>query len=145
MGNITTHSTGRAISKPFIENLRGFGVPCAPVNSGVRLLRFAKKKKSDSEVMKMEKRKSILIAILVIQLALLFAVNRFFVSDMREDIDQMRQELTAKGMSSEQVDTIAYTLTKTKTNVSGYVLMTAVLLVALNGSVARFASKKDDH
>ncbi|HZI20690.1 MAG TPA: NACHT domain-containing protein [Pyrinomonadaceae bacterium] len=32
----TTHSTGRAISWPFIENLNGFGGLCAPVNPGVR-------------------------------------------------------------------------------------------------------------
>ena len=35
---LTTHSTGRAISWLFIENLGGFGGPCAPVNSGVRFL-----------------------------------------------------------------------------------------------------------
>jgi hypothetical protein len=95
------------------------------------------------EVITMEKRKSALIAMLVIQVALLFAVNRFFVSDMREDIDQMRQELTIKGMSSEQANTIAYTLMKTKTNVSGYVLMSAVFLVALNGTVVHLTSKKE--
>ena len=33
---LTTHSTGRAISKPLIEGLGGFGGLCAPVNSGVR-------------------------------------------------------------------------------------------------------------
>ena len=35
---LTIHSTGRAISKPLIENLRDFGGLCAPVNSGVRFL-----------------------------------------------------------------------------------------------------------
>ncbi len=93
----------------------------------------------------MEKRKSILIAILVLQVALLFAVNRFFVNDMREDIDEMRQELTSKGMPSEQVNTIAYTFSKVKTNVSGYVLMTAVFLVALNGSVVQLIHRKEGH
>jgi hypothetical protein len=41
---ITTHSTGRAISWPLIENLRGFGGLCALVNSGVGrfVLRFKK-------------------------------------------------------------------------------------------------------
>jgi len=38
--SITTHSTGRAISMNVIENLGGFGGPCAPVNSGVMLLSF---------------------------------------------------------------------------------------------------------
>jgi hypothetical protein len=36
--SLTTHSTGRAISKPLIENSDGFGGLCAPVNSGVRRL-----------------------------------------------------------------------------------------------------------
>jgi hypothetical protein len=36
--HLTTHSTGRAISLPFIENLGGFGGLCAPVNSSVRFL-----------------------------------------------------------------------------------------------------------
>jgi hypothetical protein len=36
LASLTTHSTGRAISKPLIETLGGFGGPCAPVNSGVR-------------------------------------------------------------------------------------------------------------
>ena len=91
----------------------------------------------------MENRKSILIAVLVLQVALLFAVNRFFVNDMREDIDEMRRELTSKGMPSEQVNTIAYTLSKVKTNVSGYVLMTAMFLVALNGSLVQLGYRKE--
>ena len=33
--NLTTHSTGRAISLPVIENLSHHHVDCAPVNSGV--------------------------------------------------------------------------------------------------------------
>ena len=39
---LTTHSTGRAISKSFIENMPGFGGPRAPVNSGVMRLRLSK-------------------------------------------------------------------------------------------------------
>ena len=93
----------------------------------------------------MEKRKSILIAMLILQLALLFAVNRFFVNDMREDIDEMKQELTMMGMPSEQVNTIAYTLSKVKTNVSGYVLMTAAFLIALNSSLIFSINRKEDH
>ena len=40
-GCLTTHSTGRAISESLIENLDSFGGLCAPVNSGVGLLRTA--------------------------------------------------------------------------------------------------------
>ena len=107
---------------------------------GVRLLSLAI---LVLEMIAMEKRKAILIAVLVLQIAFLFVVNRFFVSDMREDIDEMRQELISKGMPSEQVNTIAYTLSKVKTNVSGYVLMTAVFLVALNGSLVQLGYRKE--
>lgn len=37
-GSPTSHSTGRAISKPLIENLCSHGGSCAPVNSSVGLL-----------------------------------------------------------------------------------------------------------
>jgi hypothetical protein len=91
----------------------------------------------------LEKRKSALIAILVVQAALLFAVNRFFVNDTSEDIYKMRQELIVKGTPPDQVNAITNAFTKIKINVSGYVLMTTVFLIALNGSFVQLVNRKE--
>ncbi len=87
----------------------------------------------------MNKRIIGLILVFALQFILLIAVNRFFISDMREDAENVRQELIAKGMQNEQVSVIHSAMRLTATNVSGYVFSvtfmfitnTALLIIAL--------------
>jgi hypothetical protein len=95
------------------------------------------------EAIKVEKRRSALIAILVVQVALLFAVNRFFVNDTSENIDRMRQVLILKGTPPNQVDAISDAFTEIKINISGYVLMTAMVLIGLNGTLVQLVNRKE--
>jgi hypothetical protein len=85
------------------------------------------------------KTKTILIPILVLQFGLLFAANRFFVSDMNEDVASMKQELIVEGMPEVQARTIAYAMSNMRSNVSSYVWSTALFVIGLNGVLIRFA------
>jgi hypothetical protein len=73
-----------------------------------------------------------LVLLIVFQFALIFVANRFFVHDMREDIQTMGQELNASGMSPEQVRAITSNLSMIRINVSSYVNMVATFLIVAN-------------
>ena len=75
-----------------------------------------------------------LILLVVIQLALVFVVNRFFNNDTREDIQTMAEELSAKGMPPEQVRALTSNLSMIRVNVSYYVNTVATFIIMANGS-----------
>lgn len=86
--------------------------------------------------------KTILAAVFILQVVLIFAVNRLFVRDMREDVERTKQELIADSMSEKQANDIAYAMSNVKSNVASYVLNTALVLIGLNGILVTAVSNQ---
>lgn len=91
----------------------------------------------------MNKRTIGLILIFALQFIFLIAVNRFFISDMREDAENVQQELIAKGMQSEQVSVIHTAMWSTATNVSGYFLSVTFLFITGNVFMLALIKKEE--
>ncbi len=91
----------------------------------------------------MNKRIIGLILFFALQFIFLIAVNRLFISDMREDAENVQQELIAKGMQSEQVSIIHSAMQSTATNVSSYVFDVTFMFITSGGFMLAFIKKEE--
>ena len=92
----------------------------------------------------MNKRIGLILFFFALQFIFLIAVNRFFISDMREDAENVQQELIAKGMQSEQVSVIRSAMRSTATNVSGYVFNVTFMLITSSMFMLVALTKKEE-
>ena len=92
----------------------------------------------------MNKRIGLILFFFALQFIFLIAVNRFFISDMREDAENVQQELIAKGMQSQQVSIIHSAMESTATNVSGYVFNVTFMLITSSMFMLVALTKKEE-